>query len=575
MKMNCLHFWVFLGWLLTWLPSCHADFATPFVEINNRVGDVSTSHGYVMTSGSEINPRFFVMVMSDTMQPVVLWATAKQGVVKESLLGREIVIKAVVTKAGSRTTKPELEILSTKPLTHGDGEGAATDSQPKESNLAAADPKPDGQPLVRRVHKSRRAATGQAVDSETGVPVESFVIRDRLPMAPQYDGPPVFGGETRREGGFRDGRFAIPALDTYEDDNLVEEGHGECQLVADGYLPEHVVVPDDHPSGEVFVVRLRRGNQIQGRVLDHTGKPVADAGIYLSNGQRVIELSEGPHSMFQKPSVRTDEDGRFEISGGGEDSKSLFVAAPSLFVWRADVPRAGQEAAIRLPEPARLRIRYNIKGAPAEAQVRLELRTWDIPGWKGAVNVERWVALKAGKDGLLIENLPPGVYDISRIKHLRTTSSGTDAMLDRNLELTLESGKTGEYNFVRPTGAPISGEIAGLPGRDVDGVFVYVKPAEASGDPRGRTDWKLPTFDGVGLDEAGEFTTECIPPGQYKVIATANRTESPEERRSTGLRLPAWVGSATVTVPETGDPPRVRVEMKPYSPHERTVKAQP
>nr|MDA3857583.1 carboxypeptidase-like regulatory domain-containing protein [Roseovarius sp.] len=124
-------------------------------------------------------------------------------------------------------------------------------------------------------------------------------------------------------------------------------------------------------------------------------------------------------------------------------------------------------------------------------------------------------------------------------------------------------------------GASISGEIVGLPDENVDGVFVYVKPVEASGDPQGRTDWKLPTFDGLSLDGNGEFTTERIAPGQYKIIATANRTETAEERGRSGLRLPAWVGSAIVTVPETGEAPRVRVEMKPYSAQEKTEPAQP
>jgi hypothetical protein len=130
--------------------------------------------------------------------------------------------------------------------------------------------------------------------------------------------------------------------------------------------------------------------------------------------------------------------------------------------------------------------------------------------------------------------------------------------------LTLESGKTAEYNFVRPKGAPISGEIVGLPDKNVDGVFVYVRPVSVTGDPRAKTDRKLPTFDGLGLDGAGAFKTERIAPGEYRIVATAYRTETPEERSRSGWRLPAWVGTATVTVPDAGDPPYVRVEMKPY-----------
>jgi hypothetical protein len=105
-----------LGCLFMWLSPCYADFATPFVGIHNKPGDVSVTHARVVALGPELDSRFLVIVMNDQMQPVVLWSTAKQGVLNESLLGREIIIKAKVTKAGSATTKPALEILHAERL---------------------------------------------------------------------------------------------------------------------------------------------------------------------------------------------------------------------------------------------------------------------------------------------------------------------------------------------------------------------------------------------------------------------------------------------------------------------------
>jgi hypothetical protein len=116
MRIKSVRQFVFLGCLFVSLSPCFADFATPFVEINNKPGDVSVSHARVAALGPDMGSRFLVIVMNDQGQPVVLWATAKQGVLKESLLGREISIKAVITKAGSATTKPEIEILQTEPL---------------------------------------------------------------------------------------------------------------------------------------------------------------------------------------------------------------------------------------------------------------------------------------------------------------------------------------------------------------------------------------------------------------------------------------------------------------------------
>jgi hypothetical protein len=122
---------VFLGCLLGSLSACFADFATPFVEIHNKPGDVSVSHARVAALGPEMGSTFLVIVMNDQTQPVVLWATAKKGVLKESLLGREVSIKAVITKAGSVTTKPEIEILQAEPLKTGvETGGAAERSQP-------------------------------------------------------------------------------------------------------------------------------------------------------------------------------------------------------------------------------------------------------------------------------------------------------------------------------------------------------------------------------------------------------------------------------------------------------------
>ena len=281
----------------------------------------------------------------------------------------------------------------------------------------------------------------------------------------------------------------------------------------------------------------------------------------------MIRLAEGPWDELQGPSVRTDAEGRFEIGGRGTDSKAIFVTTASLYVWRADLPEPGQEATIHLPEPAKLHIRYDIEGAPPTAQVRIELRTWDMPKWSALVDVVRWVDVKPGDDGLVIDNLPPGIYDISRIKHTKAGNSAKDMMLDRQLKLTLVSGKTTAYDFVRKTGTPITGEVVGLPKEGVNGVYVSIRDQRASGDPRNSDDWMLPTFDGLALEGNGTFKTERIPPGKYKVVVEAYRQETREEMSRSGWRLPKWTGTAEVDVPESGEPPKVRLMMRPYDAH--------
>ncbi len=409
----------------------------------------------------------------------------------------------------------------------------------------------------RTAAPTKTTVRGKVVDDATGKTVADFFTEGGR-FDPADPAKVVWGySETRSDR--KDGQFSA----------TVRWSEGwTARIVAAGYLPQPLLTEPPSPGQDVIdvVIRLKRGDAIRGRVLDHTGKPVAKAGVYLA-GRGVIGLAEGPWDELQGPSVHTDAEGRFEIGGRGEDSKAIFVTAPSLYVWRADLPEPGQEATIRLPEPAKLHIRYDIEGGPPAAQVRIELRTWDMPKWKALVDVVRWLDVKPGEDGLVVDNLPPGVYDISRIKHTKAGNSGKDMILDRQLELTLASGKMTAYDFVRKAGMPISGEVVGLPKEGVDGVFLYVRDQRASGNPRNSDDWKLPTFDGLALEGNGSFQTERIPPGKYKVVVEAYKQETPGEMSHSGWRLPKWTAAADVDVSKSGEPPKAHLIMRPYDAH--------
>ncbi|MDK1022235.1 MAG: hypothetical protein QGD90_11445 [Candidatus Hydrogenedentes bacterium] len=104
------------------VPSALADGPTPFVEINNKVGDISEEHGYVVALGHKVEDSeyYLVLVVTDTMQHVVINATAEKDVVKESLIGREVIIRAEVTESrlDPNTKQPvvKLRILSVRSL---------------------------------------------------------------------------------------------------------------------------------------------------------------------------------------------------------------------------------------------------------------------------------------------------------------------------------------------------------------------------------------------------------------------------------------------------------------------------
>ena len=100
-----------------------ADFPTPFVEVNNQVGDVSQAHAFIVTLGplaSKTHEHYLVVVPTDFGEYVVIDAIAKKEIVKETLLGREIVLEAEVIERieDSKTKHPKikLKILSVVPI---------------------------------------------------------------------------------------------------------------------------------------------------------------------------------------------------------------------------------------------------------------------------------------------------------------------------------------------------------------------------------------------------------------------------------------------------------------------------
>ncbi|NLX24438.1 MAG: hypothetical protein GXY61_00540 [Lentisphaerae bacterium] len=93
--------------------ACLADFATPFVEINNQKGEVSESYGYLVAVDSDPGTNYLAIVTTDTLQHIVLHATARPRVVEPSDLGRWIRFEAQITQTGNADNPPRLEILRT------------------------------------------------------------------------------------------------------------------------------------------------------------------------------------------------------------------------------------------------------------------------------------------------------------------------------------------------------------------------------------------------------------------------------------------------------------------------------
>jgi len=433
---------------------------------------------------------------------------------------------------------------------------AATAPVAKEDKAEArsADPK-----VTVEKTKDKCGFVGRVIDAETGKAVEKFAIRTGWTDKPVTDAKDIRWYPTTY-GGHPDGKFSISHCLPDDRRQFVY-----FRILANGYLPQLV---SDKPLSRPLrhrgvVVRLRRGGAISGRVLDHTGKPVAGANVFLVGGPGQLELVDGKPERFTGSSGKTDKDGRFKLPGAGEMTTHVVVSCKSLHAWLTRIPKAGGEMSIKLPAPAAAILKYDIPGAATD-RLRLALATYDMPKWKGIFCatgdiVHRRKVAQGG--AVALGNLTPGLYDVSRYVTARVGLRGQGLFCDRRW-IELKGGETTGINFVRKTGVAIVGDIPGLAANGFDGAFIRIEETTVRPGLHSYMGPILLDFLACGGD--GKFKTCRIPPGRYNVIAEAYLPEDPTGRIRTGLRRPELIGSAKVTVPAAGEPVQVRVLMKPW-----------
>jgi hypothetical protein len=240
-------------------------------------------------------------------------------------------------------------------------------------------------------------------------------------------------------------------------------------VVAEGYLPEPVTPKLVVNPARIhdLVVRMKRGGTLKGVVLDHTGKPVSGAELFLQG----VEFGErAGEKLRPKSNFVTDANGRYAITGIGTGERRLVVSSPSLLAWIVTANDANQELTVRLPQPAALSIRYEIEDAPQVGEFRLELMTWgEMPHWNGSASVQLEPKAQNGKT-ITVSGLPPGVYDLTRTKTWFIGARGISFPCDRKT-ITLQAGKTAEAAFVRKGGASLTGQVEGLKEANLPGAF--------------------------------------------------------------------------------------------------------
>ena len=410
--------------------------------------------------------------------------------------------------------------------------------------------------------------SGRVVDDATGKPVTNFAIQGGR-LAEKDPAKTTWGYTLETRDSNPRGEFST-SLDWF--------AGWRSRIVAAGYVSQPILTELPKAGATKvagLVIRMKPGRQVSGHVFDYTGKPVPDAGVYVVGnpsinltGGKAMELAGGFVEDRRPIRAATNADGAFTVTGlGGDDDQRIAITSTALDLWVVSVPKEDAAIAnldIRLPQPGKLVVHYDIAGAPDAARLLLQLHTWEMPGWSGVTD-ERCDPIRQRVE-FVLDNLPPGDYTIDRCKNHGLKNKWDEVLLDRRT-VKIESGKTVVTDFVRPAGAPITGQVVGLDQGEVAAakpVRVYVRVVPLREERRSDR-----IFDSVAMEPDddpmdGRFVTERIPPGQYKVRAEVFIPETPQQQCSTGIVPPAFTGEAPVIVPEQGLPAPVTIPLTPF-----------
>jgi hypothetical protein len=436
---------------------------------------------------------------------------------------------------------------------------------------------------------------GSVVDAETGKPVEAFVTQAGK-FDPRDPKKVTWGFSETRD---TSGRFRA----------AVKWSEGwTARILADGYVPQPVL-SEAPPAGKVrieTVIRLKKGRTVRGRVLDHLGKSVKDASLFAVRpngmtlaGGRAVHSFDGAEDRTVR-GAKTDSEGRFELAvsvaaGQGRPAGNppasavatpgLAVSSQALDAWPVPLPEGDAEAVIRLPPPTRVEIRYDIEGSDEEASVFVQSVMHDVDAWKGFEIVRHLSIRNHGR--IELTSLPPGRYQFARSRMIRPGNIGLGLFLDRQ-HVEVVSDKTTLVSFVRTTGTRLTGSVEWDEGTDLTGVIISVRRAGPRADPVYERlfghlfDARLLRVSGNGgprekpeiVGNRGLFLTERIPPGTCEVHAEGYTPLTAEQERFSGIVGPTLTAQSTVTVPESGVVPSLKLKLeKPAPPTERQKNA--
>ncbi len=432
---------------------------------------------------------------------------------------------------------------------------------------------------------------GHVVDDATGRPIPDVMIQFGA-VNPDRPGEIIWSEGYQGAmmgGGAEAGKFDV---------RNVKAG-AALRFRANGYVPQVFTRETIMASRQAanLQVRLKRGGELHGVVLDHAGQPVAHAKVYLCPVDlgfvRLGSLgssgdSSGTVYYWAHTFAATDRDGHFSLRGvDGSQTRLIVATDDGQMVWPVPVQTSDGDLKITLPEPATLVVRYDIPGDVAAADFSLALHTNKLarPPWQYLTLKPEATVANGGQT--ILTNLLPGTYDFSRTKFGGTTNLGylyvfgdpPKVVSFDPQTIVLKPGQTQHVDLVRATGQRVRGRVAGLAAiTNAAGAFLYIMAADAIKNPGDfLTNNPELCHDAVFLGTNEWFQTALLKPGNYTLVAEVYAWRKPSMPRQIPDDEPqygdmmswgnpeqlAWVGSTNLTVTAGATPP-VNLELHPW-----------
>ena len=425
---------------------------------------------------------------------------------------------------------------------------AASNEKPIARTTTVANHNPPALPKMADLH-------GSVVDDETGATVTNFWLQsgvgdpakpDAVTWRHSYLGPISTGPR---------GRFSAQA----------QKPGQTWRVLADGYLPQPLLAQPltEQVKTVETVVRLKRGGELRGTILDSSSKPIAGARVLLITDEARGFCYGDAHSKFRGSTATTDATGHFRLRGVGTGEQTIFVAsAEGRQCLKVRDLQAGKEAVIQLPEPGALTVHYDIPGDTTNAELAFTLRSWDkqVIASEGLQFYFEQTVTNGGE--LLLTNLSPGTYDFYRNQHHLPNTRGKSIAYERRT-VVIHSGQTEQVNLVRKTGWRVHGQIADLERLNIQNAYLYVRSGTNTFDAQ--------TYrENFGPD--GKFQTPLLEPGDYKIAVEVYEPE-PEQFEiinghrarvwRSGIRSSSFSGTGKITVTAASEPPLVDIKLEP------------